>query len=600
MAEINIVEEWLRSLDLIRYAESFIDNGYDDLEICKQIGEPDLDAIGVDSKEAREKLLRAIKILNEKGGSSVYLTLEDQNRNSKTEDSAHPAEDTDAGTPLTPISRPHVPPAGGWDRGGERRSLVTYVRLQLYVILRDKLIEEGTDLANPPYTTQNFSPCQSSLTALAVKYANELQTHFEDVLECLEDMRLWQVNEDAVSIYTPPSMTSSTQEDLYNASLYSSSGRGPPPIPTVPPPDGSHLDKYGGYGEFRSVQSRHGFPGPDYNYVALGTGMCCIFPHKVSTDKDGERKKSSVLGKLFRNIGFRRSSKKHAYKQHKGDLNASEITMSDRDRIALMQLVKEGKISTETALEVVKRYEQERRDDFSNFCQDREGRSYGRARKQLNNKPTKSPSLIYSDENNKCEACQSLQEGPYGFPGDQGWSEQNHLFQCCRHHRVHSVSHIEHADHSHSPQSARAMSCSPLRSHSTQVSVLNSPVQFSPNHHSRIYSPVIPHEMKMYSGVHALYGMPGMDVLRDRLNVIKTSAYVHKTPSKISLISSGSEHSMECSSQATTQTDLAVMRGDDLNYFSNSTVSMSSDTSPAVNGRRKYGAGTMEKTKTNK
>ena len=36
-----------------------------------------------------------------------------------------------------------------------------------------------------------------------------------------------------------------------------------------------------------------------------------------------------------------------------GELIAHEITMGDNDRIALMQMVKEGKISTETALQVV-------------------------------------------------------------------------------------------------------------------------------------------------------------------------------------------------------------------------------------------------------
>ena len=36
-----------------------------------------------------------------------------------------------------------------------------------------------------------------------------------------------------------------------------------------------------------------------------------------------------------------------------GDLNAYEISMSDEDRMALMVLVKEGKISTQTALAVV-------------------------------------------------------------------------------------------------------------------------------------------------------------------------------------------------------------------------------------------------------
>ncbi|XP_005883872.1 PREDICTED: sterile alpha motif domain-containing protein 5 [Myotis brandtii] len=39
----NIVYEWLKALQLPQYAESFVDNGYDDLEVCKQIGDPDLD-----------------------------------------------------------------------------------------------------------------------------------------------------------------------------------------------------------------------------------------------------------------------------------------------------------------------------------------------------------------------------------------------------------------------------------------------------------------------------------------------------------------------------------------------------------------------------
>ncbi|XP_010860874.1 PREDICTED: sterile alpha motif domain-containing protein 5 [Bison bison bison] len=38
----NIVYEWLKALQLPQYAESFVDNGYDDLEVCKQIGYPKL------------------------------------------------------------------------------------------------------------------------------------------------------------------------------------------------------------------------------------------------------------------------------------------------------------------------------------------------------------------------------------------------------------------------------------------------------------------------------------------------------------------------------------------------------------------------------
>ncbi|KAL8562472.1 hypothetical protein ACOMHN_008616 [Nucella lapillus] len=73
----NIVEDWLRSLNLVDYTQAFIDNGYDDLEVCKQIGEEDLDAIKVDKQAHRDKLLRAVQVLREEGGTAVYFTLEE-------------------------------------------------------------------------------------------------------------------------------------------------------------------------------------------------------------------------------------------------------------------------------------------------------------------------------------------------------------------------------------------------------------------------------------------------------------------------------------------------------------------------------------------
>ncbi|XP_054710165.1 uncharacterized protein LOC129219878 [Uloborus diversus] len=79
ISDSNIVSEWLRAMHLVQYADSFIDNGYDDLEICKQIGEPDLDAIGVDNGAHREIIRRAVKRLIQEGGTSVYFTLEEQN-----------------------------------------------------------------------------------------------------------------------------------------------------------------------------------------------------------------------------------------------------------------------------------------------------------------------------------------------------------------------------------------------------------------------------------------------------------------------------------------------------------------------------------------
>jgi len=49
---------------------------------------------------------------------------------------------------------------------------------------------------------QNLAPCWSSLTALAIKYASELRTCVEDVLDRLEDIRWWQVTEDTISVYS--------------------------------------------------------------------------------------------------------------------------------------------------------------------------------------------------------------------------------------------------------------------------------------------------------------------------------------------------------------------------------------------------------------
>ncbi|GIY79841.1 sterile alpha motif domain-containing protein 5 [Caerostris extrusa] len=64
-------------MHLQQYADSFLDNGYDDLEICKQIGEPDLDAIGVEDAVHREVIRRAVRRLVQEGGTAVYFTLEE-------------------------------------------------------------------------------------------------------------------------------------------------------------------------------------------------------------------------------------------------------------------------------------------------------------------------------------------------------------------------------------------------------------------------------------------------------------------------------------------------------------------------------------------
>jgi len=57
------VESWLESLGLQRYTQAFVDNGYDDLDVCRQIGQLDLDAIGVTTQDDRVRLLAAVSEL---------------------------------------------------------------------------------------------------------------------------------------------------------------------------------------------------------------------------------------------------------------------------------------------------------------------------------------------------------------------------------------------------------------------------------------------------------------------------------------------------------------------------------------------------------
>lgn len=142
-----IVFEWLKTLQLTQYVEAFVDNGYDDLEVCKQIGEPDLDAIGVFLPHHRLKVLRAVQRLREedkKLAPGLYFTLE----------------------PLPDVSSGYDSKASGshWDREGLELSNnnnlllggppdpMSYPKLKLKILIRDKLIKDGIDLSKPPYS----------------------------------------------------------------------------------------------------------------------------------------------------------------------------------------------------------------------------------------------------------------------------------------------------------------------------------------------------------------------------------------------------------------------------------------------------------------
>ncbi|KZC09402.1 Sterile alpha motif domain-containing protein 5 [Dufourea novaeangliae] len=162
----NIVVEWLRSLHLGQYSESFIDNGYDDLEICKQIGDPDLDAIGVFNQTHRARLLQSVKTLREEGAASVYFTLEESN-DCLCDNVSSKSSRTSSERPPSDKEAQRASPTASSSSGGQeltkfadeyeegKAELVRIPRMQLRMLLQEKLRHDGIRLACQPYTTPN-------------------------------------------------------------------------------------------------------------------------------------------------------------------------------------------------------------------------------------------------------------------------------------------------------------------------------------------------------------------------------------------------------------------------------------------------------------
>ena len=114
------VEDWLRSLGFIHYTQAFLDNGYDELEICKEIGKEDLDAIGVRNFKDRTDILNAVARLKQTG-TAIYFVLEGNDVSENFQ--AQPERET-------------------------------YPPIQLKMMLRDKLEEDKIDLTTSPYSQQ--------------------------------------------------------------------------------------------------------------------------------------------------------------------------------------------------------------------------------------------------------------------------------------------------------------------------------------------------------------------------------------------------------------------------------------------------------------
>uniref|UniRef100_A0A4W6CZD9 Sterile alpha motif domain-containing protein 5 n=1 Tax=Lates calcarifer TaxID=8187 RepID=A0A4W6CZD9_LATCA len=161
-----IVFEWLKTLQLAQYVESFVDNGYDDLEVCKQIGDPDLDAIGVYIPHHRQRIHDAVRRLKEEAketASGLYFTLEPMPPAAEIYTS-HMVDQYESklrgSKSWTEPNSDRVGRNGGYMGAqrnltlGNRRELVIYPKLKLKIMIRDKLIRDGINLAKPPYSNK--------------------------------------------------------------------------------------------------------------------------------------------------------------------------------------------------------------------------------------------------------------------------------------------------------------------------------------------------------------------------------------------------------------------------------------------------------------
>ncbi|XP_041461364.1 uncharacterized protein LOC121412653 [Lytechinus variegatus] len=146
----NIVTEWLRSLDMLAYSQAFLDNGYDELETCKQIGPDDLDAIGVVDLEQRSDLLMAVDRLREEGGTAVYFTL------------VGPSSDDEGGSTIDELSTGRVPSVDwtGSDAGSadSRAPLVSRVGRTPSMESADANLGLGLGLVGIPHVGYRDSP----------------------------------------------------------------------------------------------------------------------------------------------------------------------------------------------------------------------------------------------------------------------------------------------------------------------------------------------------------------------------------------------------------------------------------------------------------
>ncbi|XP_069371567.1 SAM and SH3 domain-containing protein 1a isoform X4 [Paralichthys olivaceus] len=317
-----IVYEWLKTLQLAQYVEAFVDNGYDDLEVCKQIGDPDLDAIGVYIPHHRQRIHEAVRRLKEEAketASALYFTLEPMPPAAEIYTS-HMVDQYESklrgSKSWTEPNSERVGRTGGYMGAqrnltlGNRRELVIYPKLKLKIMIRDKLIRDGINLAKPPYSNKDGS--LGNIDDLAQEYSEYYNTCFSDVNDRMEELRKRRVSQELDMEKQDSSSTSLQLRNEIQESLGFSS-------------------------EVSTPETDRKMP-----------------LHKSSSeDGSGGKWDNKKKNKSFWQ-NFRKSQHKPVMRQtSKGEdigYVASEITMSDEERIQLMMMVKEKMITVEEAL----------------------------------------------------------------------------------------------------------------------------------------------------------------------------------------------------------------------------------------------------------
>ncbi|XP_061125667.1 SAM and SH3 domain-containing protein 1a isoform X3 [Syngnathus typhle] len=315
-----IVYEWLKTLQLAQYVEAFVDNGYDDLEVCKQIGDPDLDAIGVYVGHHRHRIHDAVRRLKEEArdaASGLYFTLEPMPPSADV----YTGHMVDQYESKLRASKSWTEPARGVGYMGahknltlgsssNRREVVIYPKLKLKIMIRDKLIRDGINLARTPYSNKDGS--LGNIDDLAQEYSEYYNTCFSDVSDRMEELRKRRVSQEL----------DMEKQDPNNISL-----------------------------QLRNeIQESLGFS----SEVSTPETDRKMSLHKSSSE-DGSGGKWDIKKKnksFWQNL--RKPQQKAVVRQtSKGEdigFVASEITMSDEERIQLMMMVKEKMITVEEAL----------------------------------------------------------------------------------------------------------------------------------------------------------------------------------------------------------------------------------------------------------